>query len=192
MILVAATAVGLWLTTWSQGAFAMAGMRWSNVYDECLEALSGSPTRGIVARALELVLAAVMAVYLIAPVTGLLTLSLLPLRLMSPRPRRRRLARQPGFTATCAASIAFVFVGVGLARVVADMSYPRSTGLAEIVELWGTLLAGVAVLVSWVCLLISGRWRAEPSWIDRLGRAMGVFWIAQAIAMTLLIAFGEV
>jgi hypothetical protein len=27
-------------------------------------------------------------------------------------------------------------------------------------------------------IAIGGRWRAEPSWIDRGGRLRGVFWIA--------------
>ena len=26
-------------------------------------------------------------------------------------------------------------------------------------------------------LAVAGRWRAEPSWVDRLGRALGVFWV---------------
>jgi hypothetical protein len=38
-----------------------------------------------------------------------------------------------------------------------------------------------AVVVAWVILLLSGRWRSEPSWIDRLGRALGVFWIVWAV-----------
>ncbi len=34
---------------------------------------------------------------------------------------------------------------------------------------------------AWVCLWLSGRWAAEPSWIDRAGRVLGLFWIAQFV-----------
>ena len=36
----------------------------------------------------------------------------------------------------------------------------------------------MAVGAAWLLLVVSGRWRAEPVWIDRLGRALGIFWIA--------------
>jgi hypothetical protein len=35
----------------------------------------------------------------------------------------------------------------------------------------------MAVLTSWMTLIVGRRWRAEPTWVDRLGRAVGVFWI---------------
>ena len=36
---------------------------------------------------------------------------------------------------------------------------------------------GCAVLVAWTIQAIGGRWRPEPSWIDRAGRLLGAFWI---------------
>jgi hypothetical protein len=27
-------------------------------------------------------------------------------------------------------------------------------------------------------LALGGRWRADPGWIDRAGRALGLFWVA--------------
>lgn len=33
------------------------------------------------------------------------------------------------------------------------------------------------VLAAWCGLALSGRWRAEATWIDRMGRALGVFWL---------------
>ncbi len=39
------------------------------------------------------------------------------------------------------------------------------------------IVCGLAVLVSWVTLLARRRWRADPSWVDRFGRALGVYWI---------------
>jgi hypothetical protein len=38
--------------------------------------------------------------------------------------------------------------------------------------------AGFAVAGAWLALALGGRWRPEPSWIDRLGRAVGWLWIA--------------
>ena len=37
---------------------------------------------------------------------------------------------------------------------------------------------GYAVGAVWLVLALSRRWRPEKSWIDRLGRALGVAWIA--------------
>lgn len=37
---------------------------------------------------------------------------------------------------------------------------------------------GPAVAAVWVVLAVAGRWRPERSWIDRLGRLLGVLWIA--------------
>ena len=36
---------------------------------------------------------------------------------------------------------------------------------------------GYAVAAVWLVLVVSGRWRPEKSWIDRLGRALGVIWV---------------
>ena len=35
----------------------------------------------------------------------------------------------------------------------------------------------LAVITSWLALLLSGRWRAEPSWLDRAGRVFGCYWV---------------
>ena len=31
---------------------------------------------------------------------------------------------------------------------------------------------------SWLTLSLNRRWRPEPTWLDRLGRALGLYWIA--------------
>ncbi len=55
---------------------------------------------------------------------------------------------------------------------------------------WGIQMAafsapcGFSVAAIWVLLALSGRWRPERSWIDRLGRLLGVAWIACAIAVS--------
>jgi hypothetical protein len=43
-----------------------------------------------------------------------------------------------------------------------------------------TSRVGLAVAASWSWLAWNGRWRSEPTWTDRLGRAIGVIWIVSA------------
>jgi hypothetical protein len=40
---------------------------------------------------------------------------------------------------------------------------------------------GYAVAATWLVLATSGRWRPEKSWIDRLGRVLGIVWISITI-----------
>jgi hypothetical protein len=42
------------------------------------------------------------------------------------------------------------------------------------------LLGGFGVVVAWITLVLVGRWRPEPTWLDRLGRAVGIVWILMA------------
>src|SRR5262249_17938993 len=70
------------------------------------------------------------------------------------------------------------------------VSVPAPNGVIGSVDLgcWGVAMAafaapcGYSVGAVWLLLALSGRWRAERSWIDRLGRLLGAVWIAAAIA----------
>jgi hypothetical protein len=86
------------------------------------------------------------------------TFILLALRLLSPRPPAAELARQPGLWA-CAAAV------LGAALMIA-LGYYQPVVLPA------------SVALTWVGLALSGRWRSERSWIDRLGRAVGACWVA--------------
>jgi hypothetical protein len=113
------------------------------------------------------------------------TLALLALRLRGPRPRLRRLARQPGAMACYSAAVGLIPALIGVLGWVLIWG-PRS-GAGFDSQVWERLLepaflvvpplAGSAVLGSWATLLLGGRWRAERSWIDRAGRCLGVYWI---------------
>ena len=84
--------------------------------------------------------------------------TLLALRLLSPRPPAAELVRQPGLWAS-----AGVVLGVALMvalRYFQPVFFPGSVALA------------------WLVLVLSGRWRAERSWIDRSGRVVGACWLA--------------
>jgi hypothetical protein len=41
---------------------------------------------------------------------------------------------------------------------------------------------GASVASTWMLAWLGGRWKAEPTWIDRLGRGLGWAWIALAVA----------
>jgi hypothetical protein len=90
------------------------------------------------------------------------TISLLILRLRQPRPEPALLWRQPGWCG-CVAAVAGV-----------------ATGLAEeaVIE-WPapTVVVPAAVVIAWLVLLLTRRWSAEASWIDRAGRCLGLAWI---------------
>jgi hypothetical protein len=71
-------------------------------------------------------------------------------------------------------------------------SVPLSNGVIWSFETgcWGVQMAafsapcGWTVAAIWLLLALSGLWRPERSWIDRLGRLLGVVWIACAIAVS--------
>jgi hypothetical protein len=113
------------------------------------------------------------------------TLATLVLRTRPPRPAPRRLARQPGLVAGCAVVVGAAAVAwpavvgalAGLYQIDPLTHQPasywvgmsRGVGLPEAV--------GLAVTAAWLTLALGGRWRPEPSWIDRAGRALGACWI---------------
>jgi hypothetical protein len=42
---------------------------------------------------------------------------------------------------------------------------------------------GFAVAGAWLALQLCGQWRSEPTWIDRLGRATGWFWLGLSVVL---------
>jgi hypothetical protein len=86
------------------------------------------------------------------------TFTLLALRLLSPRPPAAELVRQPGLWAS-----------VGVVLGVASMLTLRYFQPA---------ILPASVALAWLGLALSGRWRAERSWIDQSGRALGACWLA--------------
>jgi hypothetical protein len=111
------------------------------------------------------------------------------LRLRRPRPRWRKLSRQPGFVACGAATIAALpGVLLVLARYLCELNplVADRFGARYYVNEWSFGVhdwpiiespISTAVLAAWAVLFISGRWRVEPSWIDRAGRALGSYWV---------------
>jgi hypothetical protein len=123
------------------------------------------------------------------PAVAVLTLFVLGLRLRHPRPALRRLACQPGFLAVCAAALVIVLRGLILA---AGARFDPATGppptdlyLHELLDSHEADL-GYGVAAAWLALALGRRWRPERSWIDRLGFAIGLFWIGRILIVFLI------
>jgi hypothetical protein len=107
-------------------------------------------------------------------------LAVIVLRLRRPRPRVRRLLRQPGMVACCALVFA---LGIGAVWPMAHRvirNRPVLHGLFD--QLFNTIWNSAAYFVpwsiaaAWVTLTLSNRWRPVPDWVDRLGRVVGLYW----------------
>jgi hypothetical protein len=137
------------------------------------------------------------------------TLTLPVLRLRRPRPPLRRLFRQPGLVACAAAVIAMVFrtgqlttyyLLEFLTKPASPFRLPSPPFLVRVPVMgsrtWGETIHDIvlesfpfqisptvtaAVIVAWTMLWASGRWRPERGWLDRAGRLLGWYWIAQGI-----------
>jgi hypothetical protein len=116
-----------------------------------------------------------------------LSLGLLILRWKGPRPSRRRIFRQPGFVACLVACLSTILSALSTFRLALRIGYLDH--IAEFSSYFTSFLdttwIGCDVLTVWLALALSGRWRAEPSWIDRTGRAVGLIWIGLFIAGSL-------
>jgi hypothetical protein len=88
-------------------------------------------------------------------------------RLRRPRPALSSLIRQPGFVA-CAAPVAIVLGAMPAALI------PLSGLAGQVIEIGIQVLLVAAAPMSWILLIVTRQWNAEPSWIDRLGRIFGV------------------
>ena len=121
------------------------------------------------------------------PLVATVTLALIPIRLVGTSSSFRRLARQPGLMASCASGVTIAFIGlpVLVGALAAGASWDGVWRmLADEEEIYSaTMYGGLAVFVSWMTLFVGGRWRAERSWIDRFGRAMGLSRNMAAIAL---------
>ena len=127
------------------------------------------------------------------PLPAIATPTVLGLRLRRPRPRRARLARQPGLVACIAALVAMASWSVGAVIEWSFLDGVQPHGFGPRLEsflgisFWAGSSAwapgpGVAVTAAWVVLVLGGRWRAEPVWIDRLGRIVGGSWMVVLVA----------
>jgi hypothetical protein len=58
-------------------------------------------------------------------------------------------------------------------------------GLFELALELLSYFCGISIAAVWLVLCLAGRWRAERSWIDRLGRILGMLWSATSVLLLL-------
>jgi hypothetical protein len=126
--------------------------------------------------------------YAISAFAAVESVGLIPLFLVPPRPRLRRIVRQPGLVASLAvASAAIVLcliegsVAVSHWWFAKPLAFPRPSFL----YLANPAVIGPCVVTAWLVLGLIASWRPQPNWPDRLGRAFGAAWIVLAFAFDL-------
>jgi hypothetical protein len=130
--------------------------------------------------------------YACVPPLVVLSAALWPLRFTRPVDRFRRTARRPGLAVSYATWVALVLALVRWAsdlRTLLTRTHFPDVGFlspGDIFVLRAVMtkdFIGSGVAVTWLLLWLGGGWRAESTWIDRLGRLLGVFWIAFGVAL---------
>jgi hypothetical protein len=120
------------------------------------------------------------------PVAAAWTLGVLAASLWR-RPSARRLAHRPGAMACVAVVLAMIVAGPANLLARHPNLTPAAPFMARLPVYLGYALrfergeCGLAVAAAWTAMALAGRWRPRPDAIDRLGRAMGVFWIAMIL-----------
>jgi hypothetical protein len=120
------------------------------------------------------------------------TLALPALRLRRrPRTPWRRLARQPGMAACLAATLGTLWALACLTLMILTWSAPRPPLAAWMARGLERIFPpmGLAVAVAWSVLALAGLWRPVPDAIDRVGRALGVYWMIIGVEWTSMIYF---
>jgi hypothetical protein len=107
------------------------------------------------------------------------------IRMRRPRPPLSRIMRQPGATCLCAVSFLTLVCGIlALISVAIEGTGPWFYYYqGYLIHLFP--YAGGAVAAVWTIQWLARRFRPEASGIDRLGRVLGVLWIATFFVGTL-------
>jgi hypothetical protein len=128
------------------------------------------------------------------PFLATATLAWLAIRFRGPRPPWRRLVRQPGVAVGLVAILAWLAGAAVTLRWGADVHHGTPGGIAFAYVHLGssTLLGSFGVLAAWTGLALEARWKPERSGVDRIGRALGVGWIALGVpsAVMLMVLIG--
>lgn len=106
-------------------------------------------------------------------------LALLVIQSRRPRPPLGRLVRRPGHVACCVAAVALAWGALhGLVEYLCLK--PGWASFYSFQQTWiaASVPIGPAVEGAWIVLALSGRWRNDPGWVDRLGRFLGSLWVA--------------
>jgi hypothetical protein len=118
-----------------------------------------------------------------------MTVGFLIVRLLPPRPSRRRLLTQPGMVAACTVllyalptALAMAIMIVKHRRWLSSMDWHDVVGeTLEFVNQTLPTFGGVSVFLAWAILVMGGRWHRENGWIDGLGIALGLGWVVLSV-----------
>lgn len=126
-----------------------------------------------------------------APCAVSLSITLLVLRFVRPRPPRRRMFRQPGTVAILAGALCpLTSAWPSLPLILALSPASRSSDWDEVLAIIAVLQNGAAVAVAWTALRLAVRRRARRDWIERAGIALGAYWIVTNLATCVMIVGG--
>ena len=123
--------------------------------------------------------------FYLSPLPAAWTVAAVVFRLRSPRPPIRRLMRQPGAVASTAATMLIL---IGAAHFLLDLHNPSRH---DVPFEYTSFSLGCGVGAAWLILALSMRWRAEPSWVDRFGRVLGVYWIGM-VPLIVFRTYGQI
>jgi hypothetical protein len=126
------------------------------------------------------------------------SLALVLLSARRPRPPWGEMARRPGTVASGAAlaalivQLALMVLGKILGQVPGMAMPGPGSGLDLEFLVWrlATDLSGIVgyvVMGAWLTMAAGHSWSAEPSWLDRAGRLLGVCWLALIVAQRVAI-----
>jgi hypothetical protein len=178
-ILVAATAIGFALQEFLSRS-TQGDLSWRSLFARSARLLHSPDGESRVERTAMLFGGLIC---LLNPIVASWTLALQPIRWLLPRSRSRRVGYQPGVLAARTASIVgAVFALLSGCIIAVSGGDGFSHGLAgAIIVIVLPVFVAPAVIFTWMTLAARGRWRAERSWIDRFGRAVGIYWIVAAL-----------
>jgi hypothetical protein len=95
--------------------------------------------------------------------------------------------------AACASGLALTAIGLQIVGVflVSGAEAASTRNVGELTVLFSPKFLGMAVLASWMTLIVGRQWCAEHSWVDRVGRALGGFWIVAGLLMIGMLSLQE-
>lgn len=99
------------------------------------------------------------------------------------QPRPRHIGSRPGTVACCAVALALVFIVAEQASVwfrplPTPLRWePNYRAINLVHNVMRVDFYGAAVAGAWLALILCGRWRPQPDWLDRTGRVLGFAWI---------------
>jgi hypothetical protein len=116
-----------------------------------------------------------------------ITWTLVALRFIGSRPTRGRWFDPPGLAACFAVSAASLLNSWCAWDVFFTRpSVPQDAFSLVALRVVEPVPLAAAVLGTWSLLIFNRRWRPEQSWIDRLGRCLGIYWLAAGMVVPIL------